>query len=624
MKRTDLLLSLLLLAATAIAYAPAYRGEFIWDDDRHVSQNPLLRSAAGLKAIWTEVGATPQYYPLTHTSFWIEWQLWGNHVVGYHAVNVALHAIASLLVVMLLRQLRLPGAWLAGFVFALHPLHVESVAWISERKNTLSISFALLSLLAYLRSRPDLCHEDSDHPEPDRTSLFWAASLVLYLCATWSKTLTCTLPAVMLVIVWWKRGRIGRRDVVPLLPFFAIAAGAAALTGGMERSVVGAEGDDWALSWAERTLVAARAFWWYAMKVAWPGELAFSYERWSVDAQDWIGWAIVATAAGVLMGAALGQRFFGRGLAAGVLIFAGTLFPALGFFNLYPHRYSFVADHFQYHSDVALIALLCAGLASIKVSPRVGVVWSALLIGVLGVMSYEQSKIYRDQETLWHDTIAKTPTSWMAHYNLGANLVNRRPDDPVALEEAIVCFNRTQSLRPTHDLADFSRGNALSLLGRTEEADRAYDAAAVMQLYHLGRNPGSINPYVRLIDIYDRRGWPSEALAIARKASDEHPGIAHFAEQAGKRLADRESYADAAVYLARWASARPRSVEARMALANCYDRLDRVVEARRAMLDAAAIAPDDPAVRNALDYLRARLTRPPATTPSSAAETRPE
>src|SRR5690606_24552469 len=145
--RRDFWLSLVLIAATALAYLPAYNGDFLWDDDRHIAGNPLLRSAGGLERIWFDIGATPQYYPLTHTTFWIEWQLWQANVLGYHLVNVALHIGAALLVVRLLKALAIPGAWLAGFVFALHPLHVESVAWMSERKNTLSILFWLGSFL---------------------------------------------------------------------------------------------------------------------------------------------------------------------------------------------------------------------------------------------------------------------------------------------------------------------------------------------------------------------------------------------------------------------------------------------------------------------------------------------
>src|SRR5262249_51422 len=140
----------LVFAATVLVYLPAMRAEFIWNDIDYVTA-PALQSAAGLKRIWVEVGATEQYYPLLHTAFWVEHMLWGDTPLGYHLVNVLLHAGAACLFAAVLRRLAVPGAWLAALLFALHPICVESVAWISEQKNTLSLVFYLGAALAWLR-----------------------------------------------------------------------------------------------------------------------------------------------------------------------------------------------------------------------------------------------------------------------------------------------------------------------------------------------------------------------------------------------------------------------------------------------------------------------------------------
>ncbi|HZR79211.1 MAG TPA: hypothetical protein VFA58_08380, partial [Chthoniobacterales bacterium] len=142
-RRTSLF-ALILIAATALAYLPAWNGKPVWDDQAHLTA-PYLRSAEGLLAIWTRPGATQQYYPLVHSVFWIEQKLWGDSVLGYHLVNILLHALGAILLFRILQRLNIPGAWLAAGFFALHPVQVESVAWISELKNTLSGVFSFLS-----------------------------------------------------------------------------------------------------------------------------------------------------------------------------------------------------------------------------------------------------------------------------------------------------------------------------------------------------------------------------------------------------------------------------------------------------------------------------------------------
>ena len=230
------LLAIALLAAVLLAYGPALHGGLLWDDDAHVTR-PELRSWHGLWRIWFELGATQQYYPLLHTAFWIQWQLWGEATLGYHVVNVVLHVAAALLFAAMLRRLAVPGAWLAAAFFALHPVHVESVAWITELKNTLSAVFYLAAALVYLRF------------DRDRHWRWYAAALLLFCLGLLSKTVTATLPAAMLVVFWWQRGRLSwRRDVLPLVPYFILGALAGVFTAAVERKLIGAEGEVFVLT----------------------------------------------------------------------------------------------------------------------------------------------------------------------------------------------------------------------------------------------------------------------------------------------------------------------------------------------------------------------------------------
>ncbi|SPE39993.1 Tetratricopeptide TPR_2 repeat protein (fragment) [Candidatus Sulfopaludibacter sp. SbA3] len=327
----------LLACATLVAYLPALHGGLLWDDSSHVTKADL-QSLHGLWRIWLDLGATQQYYPLLHTAFWLEHWAWGDAVLGYHLANVAMHALSACLVVMIVRRLSLPGAWLAGFVFALHPVCVEAVAWISEQKSTLSGVFYLAAALTYLQF------------DQTRRKSRYLLALGLFLLALMSKTVTGTLPAALLVVFWWQRGRIeGKRDVLPLVPWFALGASAGLFTAWVEQDsrFIGAQGTHYALTVVGRLLLAGRVPWFYASKVLWPWDLMFIYPRWRIDPGQWWQYLFplgMAAVAAVLV--VLARRT--RGPLAGFLIFAGTLFPVLGFLNVYPFRYSYVADHFQY------------------------------------------------------------------------------------------------------------------------------------------------------------------------------------------------------------------------------------------------------------------------------------
>jgi protein O-mannosyl-transferase len=466
----------LILCATLLAYLPALHGGFLWDDDAHVPQAGL-RSLGGLGRIWFEPGATQQYYPLLYTAFWMEHRLWGDAVVGYHLTNTLLHAAAACMVVVIVRRLAVPGALLAGLVFALHPVAVESVAWISEQKNTLSAVFYLGAFLVYLGF-------DRDR----RAAQYWLA-LGLFLLALLCKTVTATLPAALLVVFWWQRGRLGwRRDVLPLLPWIGLGVFAGLFTASVEQALVGAYGNAYALSFLERCLLAGRAVWFYMVKLAWPADLIFIYPRWVIDAAVWWQWLFILGAlglAGLLYRVAVSRKAdptaqrTARAPLAGYLFFVGTLFPALGFVNVYPFRYSYVADHFQYLATLGIIVPVAAGLSLILArmpmpARSCAQVFLAGLVASYAALTWSQCRMYRDAETLYRATIARNPDCWMARNNLGAILV----DQPGRLNDAIAQYQESLRENPEDPEAHSNLGVALSRLpGQLGDAIAQYQEA---------------------------------------------------------------------------------------------------------------------------------------------------
>ena len=466
----------LVLGATLLAYLPSLGGAFIWNDGDYVTA-PALRSLGGLARIWTQVGVTQQYYPLLHSAFWVQHRLWGDHPLGYHMVTLLLHALSALLFARVLRRLfaglpaqaRPPDGteWLAALLFALHPVHVESVAWITEQKNTTSTALYLASALLYLRF------------DEGRRPSAYAAALALFACSLACKTVTATLPAALLVSFWWVRGRIDwRRDVLPLAPWLLLGAAAGLFSGWVERHYVGAQGTEFDIPANERALVAGRAVWFYLCSLAWPSGLNFVYPRWSVDPAVWWQWLfpLGVLAAGAALWAARGRS---RGPLAAFLIFVGSLFPALGFVNLYGARYSWVWDHWQYLPDLAPIALAAAGLAAgwRRLAPhqhRLGLALAGALLVVLAALTWAHCGMFRDDETLYRETLRRNPASWLAHTNLGTLLWSTpgRSDDAIAEYEAAL------RLEPDYAMSHYNLGLALSKMpGRLEDAVAQYQEA---------------------------------------------------------------------------------------------------------------------------------------------------
>jgi protein O-mannosyl-transferase len=519
-----------LILLVLAAYVPVLSAGFIWDDDLHVSNNPVLPRATGLRSIWLEPAATPQYYPLVHTTFWLEYRLWGLHAFGYHLTNVFLHAANVVLLWCVLRRLAVPGAFWAAVLFAVHPVQVESVAWISERKNVLSALFYLLGFLAWLRFWPP---EERD-PRPAGRWIYYPLTLLLLLAALLSKTVACSLPAVLLLVRWWKHGRIARRDVLLTAPMFLMGLALAANTVLLEKHHVGADGAEWHWSCAARLLIAGRALWFYAAKLVWPAPLTFIYPRWHIDVANVWQWGFPLAVLAVLLGLVGLRRRLGRGPLTAVLFFAGTLLPALGFFNIYPMRFSFVADHFQYLASAGLLALLGAGVhqAWTRWRPTPALLsWSMLAVPValLGALTWRQTGVYHDVLTLWNDTLAKNPDCWMAYHNRGmANLQRGQA------QEALADYTRAIELNPA--LTDAAsglvgayvmRGNAYRQLGQIQQAINDHSRALELQPDFAGA--------------YSSRGLDYQQLGQRHLAVDDYSRAIALKPDAGAAYMNRGS-----------------------------------------------------------------------------------
>ncbi len=615
-------------ALAVVAYLPALWCGWIWDDNAYVTGNAVIQSWGGIADVWLRPSATPQYYPLVHTTYWVEHKVWGLWPAGYHAVNVLLHALNAWLLMRAMRRLGLPllAAALGGALFAVHPVQVESVAWVTERKNVLSMAFYLGSGLLWLR----WAGLSADRGDGEGDPRLWAGALALFVGALLSKSVTATLPALLLVLAWWRRGGITRRDVLSLLPWLALGVASGLFTAYLETAHVGAEGEDWALTPGERVLLAGRAVWFYAWKLLFPVDLVFIYPRWTLDASAAGPWLFPFAAVCLPAALLLLRDRIGRGPAAALLCYGGTLFPALGFFNVYPFRYSFVADHFQYHASAALLALAAAGLARAssalhRLRAGAGRAVPALVLLPLGVLVWPQIAPYQDFETLFREVLARNPGAWIAWNNLGVMAMARK--SPEASEMMI---RRSVELNPRNYEAWNNLGYSLETAGRLDEAVDAYEhSIAIMPEFalaqgNLGRTlvkKGEMEravlvlkkarsmpvrwPWVheKLVEALFGAGRIDEAVATCLEAEARFPAQAQFTARLGELLLAKGDTPAAVAALERAAKRTPGISATHNNLAVALRAAGRREDAEREWREALRLRPDNLAARLSLARL---------------------
>ena len=581
---------LFLVAITIVAYQPAWNAGYIWDDDVYVTGNQLLTASDGLWRIWFSLDSPSQYFPLVYTTFRFEHALWGLNPAGYHLVNILLHATNALLVWRLLARFRIPGAWLAAALFALHPVQVESVAWITERKNVLMGLFFLLSLIHWARFIEN----------KNRSGAYWLA-LIFYTLALFSKTTACTLPAALLLMLWLERRPIDGRRLLQIVPFIVVGIALGLVTIWWERYHQGTQGQLFALGIPERLLVASRAVWFYLWKLIWPANLAFSYQRWSISARNVLDYAWLAAA--MVLAAALWfwRPRATRAITVAALFFVTTLGPVLGFIMLYTFRYSFVADHYQYLACIGPIALAGAGLAvtsdRLQLSKTIQWVAVAVLLGTISVMTWNQCRIYSDAKTLWQETLARNPASWMAHANLGVILFQQGK-----VEEGIEHYNKALELDPTYGEAHYNLANAFVRLGRTEEAISHYEKA-------IDFSPLNARAHFNLGSILVQNKRVDEGIAHFRQALVLSPRDAGIHNNLGIALLRSDKIDEAAAEFRNALGLNPENAEANYNLANALVQKGRLEEAVSYYEKAGHYNPRNAAVHERLSEVLRRLNR---------------
>src|SRR5438046_4749101 len=471
-RRGVFIFALVLAVVTIFAYRPAWNGGLLWDDDVYITNNELLTAPDGLRRIWFSLDSPSQYFPLVYTTFRIEHAVWGLDPTGYHWVNLLLHIANALLVWLVLARLKVPGAWLAGAIFALHPVQVESVAWITERKNVLMGFFFLLTLLAWV------AFLDEKTKRPWR---FYGLALILYLLALSAKTTACTLPAALFLILWLQKKPISWKRVFQIVPFLVLGIAMGLLAMWWERYHQGTSRAIFTfLSPIERVLVASRAVWFYLSKLIWPSNLTFIYPRCDIAPTHLLDYTWLLAGTVLCVAIYFLRRYVGRSVEVAAAFFVITLSPVLGFIMLFTFRYTFVADHYQYLACIGPIALFSAGVASLAdvFKQHRALVLSAALFAVasLGALTWRQAAMYGDIETLWRTTLARNPECWMAHTNLGLVLLQKGE-----LNDGISHYRAALQIQPDSWDAEYNLGTALLAKGEVDEAMVHCARAVAMQ-----------------------------------------------------------------------------------------------------------------------------------------------
>jgi protein O-mannosyl-transferase len=571
----------LIVLAGCWVFSPALHGPWIWDDDLYITHNTLLRSAAGLGSIWSSPTGV-NYFPITFTLQWLEWQAWGDNPVGYHCVNIGLHLLGSFLLWRLLFKLGIRHAWLGGLIFAVHPLAVESVAWISEQKNTMSLPFLLLAMIAWIdwdnvaqasslrrrdseRRLPRHSPRSADEGGPRTTGgyasaspAYYLLSFLLFLAAMLCKSTVAMFPFILLLHAWWRRGRISLSDLKASIPFFAISLGLGLVTVWFERyramsglEIVEAGGIFTRIAGAGLAVV------YYFSKSVVPFGLSLIYPPWTLGPlwlAQLLSWLLICAVLGWLWAKRSTHALFGLGW------FGINLVPVLGIVPMSYSRISWVADHFAYLPLVGLIGLAVAGLGkaeALNFLPRIRTLLVAGAIALLAIEGHRYAGVFANGETLWKYTVRHCPDSALAHNNLGLAFANEGQAlaKEGRLSEAIAQYEEALRLKPDYPEVDINLGLALASAGRPAEAITRYEEA-------LRLNPERPEVHNNLCIVLRQTGRIPEAIAEGEAALRLEPDYSEADNNLGVALIQGGHAAEAIGFLNRAVQLQPGYAEA--------------------------------------------------------------
>jgi protein O-mannosyl-transferase len=504
--RRDWFWGMILILSVVLSYAPVWKAGFVWDDDEILTANPCIVGPLGLKEIWASKAA--DICPLTLTTFWTEHAWWGFNPLPYHLVNVLLQGLSAVLLWRVLKCLRVEGAWLGAALWGLHPVMVESVAWVTEMKNTESGLFFLCSILFFVK-----CLRVKESGQRSAGGLNYGLSLLFAALAMAAKSSTVILPLILCLCAWWIGGRFSWRHVRRTIPVFlmAIAAGALAIwTQGLQ--LAKAPDPQWARTWPERLAAAGEALWFYLSKLLLPHPLMTVYPRWHIDAGQWIAYLPLLAAIAILLILWLRHEAWSRACFFAFAYFVVALLPALGLLDNTIFRISLVFDHLQYLASIGPLALAGAGLARLSgfVIPQKRALLSralgACLLLTLGMTTWHRALAYESDETFWIDAVAKNPVCWMGHNNLGNDLLQKGQ-----LEEAIAHCQKALEINPNFETAHYNLGLALFQKGQLDEAVGHYQKAVAI-------NPDYAEAHNSLGLALFQKGQAEDAFAQYQKA----------------------------------------------------------------------------------------------------------
>ncbi len=640
----------LVAAAAFLAYQPCLTGGFIWDDHDLITNNELIKDSGGPFRIWCTTDPV-DFWPMTNSTFWIEWRLWEMNSAGYHVTNMILHVVEALLVWTVLRRLSIPGAYLAAMIFALHPVNVESVAWIAQRKNLMAMLFFLISILWYLKSikwalgahpngaqralgretASDLIHHSSFIPHPSSFRWYWL-SLAAFVLAMLSKGSVAVLPVLLMGITWWlstqeivpiiepRRTRLLvylRRYVWPMAPFFLVALVFTAVN--MFFQTIGLQEAIRVADYTQRLLGAGCVVWFYLYKALFPIDLSFVYAHWDIEAGNVLWWIPLFSALVVTAVLWLYRKSWSRGLLFAWGFFCVALLPVMGFSDVFFMRYALVADHYQHIAIIAAIGLASAFWAAWH-RPASGWVRGAAraaaiaALGSLAFLTWQQSRQYLDEYTLFNDTIRKSPDCWMAHLNLGKALVDAdrlqdamdhfrqalviKPDCVAAYNdlgnvflrigqanEAIENYRQALSIKPDYPNALNNMGNALNEIGRPEEAIEYCEKA-------LRINPGYYEAWFNLGNSYLNTGRPQQAIEYYQQALELKADYPEALNNLGNALNQAGRPQEAIGRFQAALRLKPDFAEAHLNMGNALLSLGRLPESAEQYRKALALKPD--------------------------------
>ncbi len=577
---------------TLVAYWPALGGGYVWDDDKLIVKNPDVRTDEGLLRVWFNRHSF-DYFPLTSSMFWLEWHLFKGSAVGPHVINVLLHGLSAALLGIILQRLRVPGAWLAALLFALHPVAVASAAWLSERKNTLSMVFYLGSILAYLRFEDAASRHDDTanalrsgpegHEGLVRNPHYWL-SLGLFLLALLSKTSVVMLPLVLLLLAWWRQGKMRGRDLLRVAPFFALSLALGLVTiwfqwhSAVRHDLARPEGV------ASRIAAAGWIAGFYLYKLLLPVKLCAMYPRWEVNESRLLSFVPLALLAAATALIWAGRKRWGSGPLVAWAYFLVSLLPVLGFVDMTIMRLSLVADHLQYLAMPGILALAAALWVRATAGTRTGraaPVVMGLCLTAMAALTFQRAGAFSSEQRLWRDDVEKMPRSGRAWSHLGMVYFNAH-----ALDEAIRCFDKSVEVDPGYAEAYLKRGNAHATAKRYAEAVSDYDQAIAVKPDYAGAyfNRGNIRAaaqrYAEAVSDYD------QAIALQPDFAEAYVSRGNI-RAAANQYAEAISDYDQAIVL------QPDFAEAYVSRGNIRAAANHYAEAICDYDQAIALKPDD-------------------------------